>query len=208
MKLGQLAVTQGRDSEAAVSYERSLYLDADGAVTDAIAFRGPGPRRRLIEIYGRTGRDLAALRLAEGDGGGQRTLISPAVRAALAGQTEHTESAPGAAFEPSLELARPGGTGLKTLAEMNEAASSAQQQSLLATLAESAARLGQYDRAVAIQRVRAMDAAKPEEKASIEKRLAELVAADNARRLRALSLWRVNRANTTGPIYAIRVLGQ
>jgi len=206
-KLGQLSAAQGRDSEAAVHYERALYLDADGSVTEAIAFRAPGQRVRLIEVYGRAGRDLAALRLAEGDGGGQRTLISPEVRAALAGGTEHTVQAPVAVFEPSLELARPKGTGLKTLAEMNEAASSAQRQSLLATLAESAARLGQYDRAVAIQMIRAGEAAKPEERASIEKRLAELVAADNARRLRMLSLWRVSRANTTGAIYATRLLG-
>jgi hypothetical protein len=90
---------------------------------------------------------------------------------------------------------------------MNEAARSAQRQTLLATLAESAARLGQYDRAVAIQQLRAADATKPEEKASIEKRLTELIAADNARRLRMLSLWRVSRANTTGSIYATRLLG-
>ena len=176
-------------------------------MTEAIAFRVPGPRGRLIEIYGRAGRDLAALRLAEGDGGAQRTLLSPAVRAALAAGGEHTEQAPAAIFEPSLELARPKGPGLRTLAEMNEAASSAQQQSILATLSESAARLGQYDRAIAIQRVRIIEAAKAEEKAGIEKRLGELIAADRARQLRIQSLLRVSRANTTGSIYAWRIAG-
>ncbi len=45
------------------------------------------------------------------------------------------------------------------------------------------------------------------EKAGIEKRLGELIAADRARRLRIQSLLRVSRANTTGSIYAWRIAG-
>ena len=96
---------------------------------------------------------------------------------------------------------------MKTLAEMNETSASSSQLGLLSALAESAARLGQYDRAIAMQRVRAMEATKPEEKAPIEKRLAEIIAADRARQLRLLSLLRLTRSNTTGSIYAARMLG-
>ena len=69
-------------------------------MTDAIAFRAAGPRAQLIAIYARVGRDLAALSLAEGDGAGQRTLISQAVLTALASGSGRTEQATAAAFEP------------------------------------------------------------------------------------------------------------
>jgi Tfp pilus assembly protein PilF len=204
-KLGVLSLVQGRDNDAAPSFERALSLDPDGSMTDAIAFRAAGPRAQLIAIYGRVGRDLAALRLAEGDGAGQRTLISQAVRAALSSGSGRSEQATAAAFEPQLEPSS--NPAMKTLAEMNEASASSSQQGLLAALAESAARLGQFDRAIAMQRVRAMEATKPEERASIEKRLAEIIAADRARQLRLLSLLRLTRSNTTGSIFAERMLG-
>jgi cellulose synthase operon protein C len=206
MKLGLLALAQGRDTEAASHFERALNLDADGSTTDAIAFRAVGPRAQLITIYSRVGRDLAALRLAEGDGAGQRTLISQAVRTALASGSGRTEQAAAAAFEPPLEpSSKP--AAMKTLAEMNQASASSSQQGLLSALAESAARLGQYDRAIAMQRVRAVEATKIEERALIEKRLAEIIAADRARQLRLLTLLRMTRSNTTGSIYADRLLG-
>ena len=77
----------------------------------------------------------------------------------------------------------------------------------MASLVESAAKLGQYDRAIAIERLRAAEAAKPEEKNAIEKRLAEIVAAEKTRQLRLALLTRIDRSNASESIYAARVLG-
>src|SRR5262249_32196024 len=43
-KLGMISLAAGRDSEAATAFERAVYLDADGVVTDAISFRVPDPK--------------------------------------------------------------------------------------------------------------------------------------------------------------------
>ena len=209
MKLGMISLGSNREAEAVSSFERAVYLDADGGMTDAIAFRGAGPRAQLIALYSKTGRDLAAIRLAEGDGSvsdarSQRPLISVSVRNAL--------NAPGlsavsdnVAFEPTLDASRAKTTGLRTLAELNSAAASKMQSDLLGALVESASRLGQYDRAIAIERLRAMDAQRAEEKAAIEKRLAELIVADQTRRQRLAQLVRISRSNATESIYASRI---
>ena len=97
---------------------------------------------------------------------------------------------------------------LAKLAEMNEAAASGIRGELLASLVESSARLGQYDRAIAIERLRALEATKADEKAAIEKRLAEIAAAERARQLRLASVTRIDKANAAGSIYAARVLGK
>jgi hypothetical protein len=208
MKLGLIALAAGRDAEAVTSFERAMYLDADGAITVAIAFRGAGPRAQLITLYGKNGRDLAAIRLSESEPNGPQSFISPAVRSALTSGAAHPEAQEAVSFEPSLEVTRSRIAGLKTLAEMNESASSHIRGELLASLVESAARLGQYDRAIAIERLRAAEAAKPEEKAAIEKRLAEIVAAEKARQLRLAMLARIDRSNATDSIFAARVLGK
>ncbi|HTG16576.1 MAG TPA: hypothetical protein VK747_15110, partial [Blastocatellia bacterium] len=212
MKLGLIALASNREAEALSSFERAAYLDADGAMTDAIAFRAAGPRAQLIALYSKTGRDLAAIRLAEGDGStsdvrGQRPLISGAVRNALAATGSNSASET-VAFEPSLDAARSKITGLKTLAELNDAAALKMQNDLLGALVESASRLGQYDRAIAIERLRVLEAQRAEEKNAIEKRLAELMAAEQTRRQRLAQLVRINSSNATESIYAARVIGQ
>lgn len=208
MKLGLIALAARNDSEAVTRFEQALYYDADGAMTDSIAFRAPGPRAQLISLYGKGGRDLAAIRLAEGETQGPQALISPAVRRALASGVAQPAAEATVSFEPSLSVARSRTTGLKTLAEMNQGSGAGSRSELLAALVESAARLGQYDRAMAIERLRAADAAKPEEKTAIEKRLAEIEAAEKARQLKLAATVRIDRSNAAGSIYAARVLGK
>ena len=208
MKLALTAVAGGRDAEAITSFERALYLDADGTITDAIAFRAPGPRAQLVILYSKIGRDLAAIRLAEGEAQGSQSLISSAVRKALSSGTAQAETQAAVSFEPSLQIARSSAAGLKTLSEMNESATSGIRGVLLASLVESAAKLGQYDRAIAIERLRAAEAVKPEEKNAIERRLAEITAAEKARQLRLALLTRIDRSNAMESIYATRVLGK
>ena len=207
MKLGLLALAARRDAEAVTNFERAIYLDADGAITDAIAFRAAGPRAQLITLYGKGGRDLAAIRLAEGEPEGLQSLISSSVRRALASGVARADSRSTVSFEPSLEITRSRPGGLKTIAELNGAAAAGVRDGLLASLVESAARLGQYDRAMAVERLRAAEAVKPEEKTAIEKRLAEIVAAEKARQARLALLTRIDRSNAISSVYAARVLG-
>jgi predicted Zn-dependent protease len=214
MKLGVMAAGESREAEAVTRFERAIYLDADGAITNAIAFRAPVPRAQLISLYSRMGRDAAAISLVEGDEPGtrdssrQQSLISSAVRSRLLGGGERQDAALAYAFEPSLEITRSKGAGLKTLDELNEAASSRMQRDLIAALVESASRLGQYDRAIAIERLHASEVTRPEEKTAIDRRLAELIAAERAKQLKAASLLLIDRNNATQSIYAARVIGR
>jgi len=208
MKLGSLALAGGREAEAVTNFERAIYLDADGVITDAIGFRTLGPRGQLIVLYGKSGRDLAAIRLAEGEQQGPRSLISAAVRKALSSGAANAQAQTNVSFEPSLETTRSGTVGMKTLAEMNESAASGLRGVLLASLVESAAKLGQFDRAMAVERLRAAEAVKPEEKQAIEKRLAEFVVAEKARQLRLAVLTRIDRSNAAESIYATRIIGR
>jgi predicted signal transduction protein with EAL and GGDEF domain len=203
-----IALAAGRNAEAATSFERAIYLDPDGALTDAIAFRAAGPRAQLVLLYGKTGRDLAAIRLAEAEQQNPQSLISSALRRALSSGTEQKTSPTTFSFDPSLEVARSRASGIRTLAQMNEAAASGIRDQLLASLVESSARLGQYDRAIAIERLRALEATKADEKAAIEKRLAEIAAAERARQLRLALVTRIDKANAATSIYATRVLGK
>jgi hypothetical protein len=204
MKLGLIARSASRDAEAATSFERAIYLDADGAITGPILFRAPGPRAQLILLYGRLGRDLAAIRLAEGETANQQTAISSVIARALSSANEGVEPLATVSFEPSLEITRSRTDGLRTLAELNDTAVSSLQRELIASLAQSAAQLGQYDRAIALERVLASEATRPEEKASIEKVLAEFIAAERARQSRAASLLRIDTSNASESIYALR----
>ena len=100
MKLGLLALASRRDDEAVSRFERAAYLDSDGTMTDAIAFRAAGPRAQLIRLYSKTGRDLTAIRLGPGDiptsnSRGWRSLMRMALPDGLA-------SSDGVAFEPPL----------------------------------------------------------------------------------------------------------
>ncbi|MCI0486123.1 MAG: hypothetical protein L0229_05935 [Blastocatellia bacterium] len=205
MKLGLIELQAGREAEAIARFERAVYLDADGKITGAIAFRAPGPQAQLIALYGRAGRNLTAIRLAEGDAPGG--VISTAVRNALNGVSEPPEAPGPVAFEPSLEISRARSEGVRTLAESNTSATGRVPREVLASLAEAAAGLEQYDRALALERLRAAEATQPEEKTAIERRLAEILAAQQARQSRVASLLRVDRSNTTASIYAARVLG-
>jgi hypothetical protein len=207
MKLGLLALAAKRDAEAVTSFERAMYLDADGAITNSIAFRATGPRTQLITLYGKSGRDLAAIRLAESEPEGPQSLFSSAVRRALSSGAAKTESQSTVSFEPSLEIARSRLAGLKTIAELNGSAAANVRGELLASLVESAAKLGQYDRAIAVERLRAAEAVKPEDKTAIEKRLTEILAAEKVRRVRLALLTRIDRSNAISSIYATRVLG-
>jgi hypothetical protein len=112
------------------------------------------------------------------------------------------------AFEPSFDVARSKISGLRTLGELNDTAASKVQRDLLAPLVESASRLGQYDRAIALERLRVQEAQRADEKTAIEKRLAEMIAAEQARRQRLAQLVRINRSNATESIYAARAIGQ
>ena len=229
MKLGLIALAEGREPEAVTSFERAMHLDSDGAITNAIAFRVSTPRALLIELYGKAGRDAAAIRLAEGEPEGPQSLISSAVRRALTSGVARVESRSTVSFEPSLEIGRSRSAGLRTIAELNGFAAANVRDLVLASLVESAARLGAYDRAIAVQRLRAAEALpsraiswKVEEKTAIEgrvaetvaaertaieKRLAEIVAAEKARQLRLALLTRIDRSNAIQSIYAARVLG-
>jgi tetratricopeptide (TPR) repeat protein len=207
MKLGVLGLATRRNADAIASFERALYLDADGAVTGAIAFRAAGPRAQLIDLYGKSGRDAAAIRLAEGEPEGSQSLVNAAVRRALSSGTVRTESQPFISFEPALDTARGRTVGLKTVAEMNASAVAGIRMSLLASLAESAARLGQFDRAMAVEKLRAAEASKPEDKTAIEKRLQEMLVAEKARQLRLTLMGRIDRSNAAQSIYATRVVG-
>lgn len=214
MKLGVIALGTGRQAEAVTRFERAIYLDADGAITSAIAFSAPVPRAQLISLYSRMGRDAAAIRLAEGDepSAGDRSrgrsLISSAVRSRLLGSGGGEEAATSYAFEPSLETVRSKGAGLKTLDELNEVAAARMQSDLIAALVESASRLGHYDRAIAVERLHASEVTRADEKSAIEKRLVELIAAERERQIRAASLLRIDRSNAVQSIYAARIIGR
>jgi hypothetical protein len=200
-KLGAIAASAGRDAEAIASFERAVYLDVDGAMTDQIAFRVVAPRAQLIRLYNRAGRDIAAVRLAEGDNEGRRSLIAAGT------QNEEGASSSSVSFEPSLEIARSRTDGLRTVAELNDAARAQWPNDIAVAVAQSFARLGDYDRAIAIERQRARDATRPEDRTAIERIIADLLAAEQARELRAASLTKVNLANATDSFYATRAIG-
>ncbi|HEY9233229.1 MAG TPA: hypothetical protein VIS78_13840, partial [Blastocatellia bacterium] len=214
LKLGNLALAAGNQAEAIAGFERALYLDADGEVTEAISYAMPSPRAQLIALYSRTSRDLAAVRLAEEGGDSdsdqnKHTLLSSAVRKALtAANTEANNAEVEVSFQPSMDVARARSKGSRTVAELNDAAVARLRVDLVAALVESAARLGQLDRAIALERLRAIEARKPEEKTAIEKRLAELLAAEQARQSRGAQLLRVDQQNTSGAIFTARVIGR
>src|SRR5262249_53363570 len=151
------------------------YLDANGVATGSIAFRAAGPRAQLIDLYGKNGRDAAAIRLAEGETDESHSLFNATVRRALTSGTVRAESQQAIAFEPSLDASSGRQVGLKTIADMNASALAGIRNGLLASLAESAARLGQFDRAAAVQKLRAAEASKPEDKIAIEKRVQEML---------------------------------
>jgi hypothetical protein len=209
MKIGLLALAQQRNADAISAFERAIYLDADAVITNSIAFRASGPRAQLIELYGKNGRDAAAIRLVEGesDDTPSHSLFNAAVRRALTSGTVRAESQPSITFEPSLDSVSGRTVGLKTLAEMNASAAESIRKGLLASLAESAARLGQFDRAMAVEKLRAAEASRPEDKAVIEKRLREMLEADRVRQLRLTMLRRIDNTNAAQSIYAARVLG-
>ena len=79
---------------------------------------------------------------------------------------------------------------------------------MIAPLIEAATRLGQYDRAIALQRLLALEAKKPEDKSAIEKRLAEMIAQEGVRQVRRATQLRIDQSNTTQSIYAARVIGR
>lgn len=196
-KLGLIAMAAGRDAEAMTNFERVMYLDAEGTLTTQIAFRAAATRIQLIRLYSRSGRDIAAVRLAEGDGAPQSAIIGAMTQGGAMSSV---------AFEPSLDLARSRGDGLRSIAELNAAAVSREQSGLAPLVAQSLARLGDYDRALAIERTRA-SAARIEDKAAIEKIVADLLAAQQSSQSRAAQLSLINRANATRSVYVARVTG-
>ncbi len=207
-KLGQLAVAAGNDPEAVANFERATYLDADETLTGSIAYRVPSPRAQLILLYGKSGRDLAAFRLAESDESGRPSFIVSTLRYALSSNNESREDGADELFEPALDSAQSESAGVKTIAELNQAAQAQIQDRLLASLAESAGRLEQFDKAIAIERARLRDEERAEQKAVIERRLAEVIAAQRARQLRDALQPRIDRANATASLYAARFLGE
>jgi predicted signal transduction protein with EAL and GGDEF domain len=135
--------------------------------------------------------------------------LSSAVRKALtSGNEEAATQTTDVSFQPSMDVARSRTPGLRTIGELNEAAMARLRVDLVATLVESAARLGQLDRAIALERLRAIEARKADEKTAIEKRIAELLAAEQARQARIAQLFYVDQQNTSGSIYTARVIGR
>jgi hypothetical protein len=148
------------------------------------------------------------MRLAEGDEQGPSALITPEVRRALVSGATALESQSAVSFEPPLSVAQSTAQGLKTLAQTNDLAAPGIRNELLASLVESAARMEQFDRAMAMARLRAARTNKPDEKSSIEKRLAEILAAQQARQQRLGLAMRIDRSNASPSIYAARILGR
>jgi predicted Zn-dependent protease len=206
VKLGLINRKAGRDAEAAANFERAISLDPDERLTGAIAFRASSSRSQLITLYSKLQRDQAAIRLTEGETD-SKSLLSAAARQALNAAGEETEKAATTVFEPSLEITKSKITGLKTIAEGNESATAGVQNELILALAESSARLGRLDRAIALERLRASVANRAEDKVAIEKRIEAFLAAQLAREKAAAALLRVNKANATQSIYSARVLG-
>jgi hypothetical protein len=182
-------------------------MDADGLISEATAFKAAGPRAQLVLLYGRTGRDSAAFNLAEGDESQRTSLVSIVFRSALASRGEGAAGPPRFEFEPPLQDLPSRTTGLKTIAELNSAAVTRARSELLASLTESAVRLDRYDRAITLARIRVAEAAKTEEKAALDKRLAEIIAAERARTVRLAALVRFDRSGATRSIYAPRAMG-
>jgi predicted Zn-dependent protease len=205
LKLGMLAVAAGRDQDAVPRFERALYLDSYGAVTDAIAFSVPSPRVQLTLLYSRMGRDLAAVRMAEDQ---EKPLISKAVLSTMSSEAQKAQVEESVVFEPPLEPQRMKGADLRTLGELKQAAAAKTERDILAALVGAASRLGQYDKAIAIERFRISEAMRAEEKAAIEKTLAEMLAAEKTRQARAASLLRIDHSNTTGSVYAEQLIGK
>ncbi len=211
LKLGVLARNTNRDAEAISNFERAIYLDAEGKITDAIEFRLANPRAQLIVLYSKVQRDQAAIRLTEGESGSKSPLSAGARRAlnATSSSDSEDEGDGGTAtlvFEPSLNITRSRGASLRTLAELNEIAASRMQGELLAALANSTERLGKLERAIALERLRVAEEKRTDEKATIEKRIAALLATLRAREAQTANLLRVNKSNTTQAIYLARVL--
>ena len=198
-------MASGRDQESVGFLEQALYLDTDGAVTDAISFKVPSARVQLTLLYSRLGRDLAAVRMAEDQ---EKPLVSKSVRDALASEAHGAEPEESIVFEPPLQLPRLKGADLKPLADLRLAAAAKTEGDILAALVGAATRLGQYDKAIAIERLRVAEALRAEEKAAIEKTLADLLAANKARQIRAEAIWRLDHSNTTSSIYAEQIIGR
>jgi hypothetical protein len=210
LKLGLLARSANRDAEAVRNFERAIYLDADGVLTDVIEFRASTVRAQLIIAYSKLQRDAAAIRLTEGEN--QKSVLSAAARQALTSTSddsdeEESEAVSGIVFEPSLEVASGKIQGMKTLAEINQSASAKVQNELIAALADSSARLGRIDRAVALERLRVAETVQPQEKSAIEKRIESFLAVLRARERATSALLRVNKSSATQSIYSAQLLG-
>jgi cellulose synthase operon protein C len=206
VKLGLLNRNAGRDAEAVKNFERAIYLDPDETLTSAIAFRLTSSRAQLITLYSKLQRDQAAVQLTIGEAD-SKLLLSAAARKALDTPGEDEQTAGTVTFEPSLEITKAKITGLRTLAERNESAGAVVQNDLIFALAESSARLGRLDRAIALERLRASEAKRAEDKSTIEKRIEAFIAVKLAREKAASALLRINRNNASESIYSAKVLG-
>ncbi|MEW6126577.1 MAG: hypothetical protein AB1757_06015 [Acidobacteriota bacterium] len=209
LKLGVMMRNSNRDAEAVKNLERALYLDADGLLTSAIQYRASTTRAHLIMAYSRLQRDTAAIRLTEGETSG--SVLSAAARqilnAANSSDEDEQQTIEGMVFEPALAVVSGKVQGLPTLADLNQTVSVKLQSELLAALADSSARLGRLDRALALERLRVADEKQPQEKTAIEKRIETFLAALRQREQANTALLRVNTANATTAIYSARVLG-
>jgi predicted Zn-dependent protease len=205
-KLGVLNRRMNKDAEAAKNFERTIYLDPDETISSVIAYRTASPRGQLIALYSKLQRDQAAIRLTEGEPD-IKSPLSAAARKALSGASEGTDTVARVIFEPSLEITKSKIVGLRTIADLNLSAAADAQNELILALAESSARLGRLDRAIALERLRASEAKRPEEKTAIERRIESFLAAKLAREKAAAEVLRVTKANATESIYSARVLG-
>ena len=213
LKLGIIERATGNSREAIRQFERALYIDADGEVTNSIALaaadpmsstqQGPAsPRAALVVLYANAGLDSAAINLVSPEQsreGGVPQIALISLLTAAKGERQ-------IAFEPSLAVQRRSSRpALATIDQLNQAAL-ANTDRLREAVVASYLRLGMYERAREVQRTSLFGSLTAEQKTAIEKKLTEITTAEAAERLRKANLFHVSRSNATDSIYAAKFL--
>jgi tetratricopeptide (TPR) repeat protein len=206
-KLGRIALASQRLGDTVGHFERAVYLDAAGSVSDSIAFSSSGTapslRGTLVLLYTSVGRDEAALRLAGADtshvtdpGDPIRPIVTGVFEGQSRGQT---------AFEPSMTSLRRRDRGLGTVFELNQDATG-RWMGVATALIESAMRLNQFDRARQLQKAGLGFVKTEEERATAQRRLGEITTKETDMKRRLASLLHLNLSRVSESIYIARGL--